>query len=193
MITKEEVILLSTYSKSELVGGLILGDCALRCSDNELRAKLTYHAAEEMNHAAYLAGALIKFGYAPIEVHDPSGEQYYARAGKPKNEVEVLAMAEAFEPIALHHYKAHTQVDGVDEVIVDTLNRIIQEEDHVSWVTQWLNNYQDKNIVEEARKRYTSIIQEVYENELKRLEKSGGMLARIAVASRQLQENESRS
>lgn len=191
IITKEEVILLSIYSKSELVGGLILGDCALRCSNNELRAKLTHHAAEEMNHAVYIADALIKLGYAPIEVHDPDGKQYYARAGEPKNEVEVLAMAEAFEPVAFHHYKAHAQVDGVDEVIVDTLIRIIREEDHVSWITQWLNNYKDKSIVEEARKRYSSIIQEVYENELGRLEKSSGVLARIAEASRRLKENES--
>ena len=96
MITPEEILLLSTYSKSELIRALILGEWAARSKDAYIRSKLTMHAAEEIGHAAYLTQALAELGSLPADVCDESGDQYYARAGRPKNEVEVLAMTEAF-------------------------------------------------------------------------------------------------
>ena len=194
MIDRDEHLLLSAYSKAELIGGMILGNFVRKTKDDELRGALTKHAAEEFNHALYVVEALEELGLEPLEVHDDSKDQYYAQAGLPKDEVELMAMTAAFEPIVIHHYNAHIQAKGTNPVVAKALQKMNDEDDeHKDWIVVWLNNYPDQKYAQSTLKRYQEVIKVAYEKELKRLEKAGGRLADIAKKSRELMANESRA
>ena len=176
----EEKKLLSSYAKSELVGGLILGEYARRAKDNFLRDKLIHHSAEEIRHASYITTLLEKNG-GSISAHDEKGSHYYAKAGFPKSEIEVLAMTEAFEPVALLHYKVYVDTKGVSDEVKNVFHKIIKEESHAGWITNWLDTQLDKSAVDEARNRYRKVIEEVYLQELERLKKLEGLVREIAI------------
>lgn len=187
MLDKDEYLLVSSYSKAELVGGLILGDFVRKTDDDYLRGALTKHAAEEFNHALYVVEALEEMGLKPLEVHDASKNQYFAEAGLPKDAVEIMAMTAAFEPAVIHHYNAHINTPGTHPALVKAMQKMNDEDDaHKDWVVEWLNDYPDQKYAQETLERYKKILIKVSKIELERLEKAGGRLAMIAEQSRKL-------
>jgi hypothetical protein len=189
MVSPEEHRLISEYSKSELVGGLILGEFARHTRDDDLRTKLTKHAAEELIHAVYWVDALAKMDLPLLEVHDEEKRQYYAKTGFPKTEIELIAMLEALETVAPQHLLAYSKLPGTHPAILEAIEKINAEEaQHNEWGPAWLDQHPDQAAVKTARDKFSALMAEAYDQELRRLDAAGGRLSDLAALARRLRE-----
>jgi len=183
-ISETELRIISSYSASELAGALIVGKAARLTKDPELRARLTLQCAEESRHAALWIETILAVGGQPAEVHDTSRSHYYARAGEFKSEIELLAFIESFEKIVPFHLSKHLARPGIHPKVQETLLAIISDESgHLSWVSRKLDAMhkgESAHEVESARKKFSQITREVYENEVSRMRQAGGELAEFA-------------
>lgn len=136
----EELRWLDFYRASELHGGLVLGRLALRVRDPRLMVRLTRHAAEEVVHSRLWAETIVAVGGKPRPVRHTYQQLYAREIGRVTSLVEVLALTQVFEQRVCRHFSVHARLPGTHPEIVETLQRMIDEEDsHLSWVKAWLD------------------------------------------------------
>jgi hypothetical protein len=185
----DELWLLSYYAASELAGGLLLGKMARWTRDAHLRAKLTWHCAEETRHAWRWTETILELGAEPLPVRDTYQSRYFAHAGLPKNNIELLAITQLFEHRVAAHYTAHLRRPDVHPLVRRTLQQLIQDEgQHIHWVGEQLERWAAEGNAREVRDalaRYGEIERDVYEHEVKMFEQRPGEVGSFAARLRE--------
>ena len=177
----DEMWLLSYYAASELAGGLLLGKLARWTAEPELRAKLTWHCAEETRHAWAWTETILDLGGAVEAVEETYQSAYLRAVGLPRNEVELLAMTQVFEQRVARHFAAHLRCSGLDPRVRRTLRQMIQDEGHhLGWVRERLERSTDdgrRENLKQALARFSEIDGRVYETQVDRFQTRPGLLA----------------
>jgi len=175
----EELWILSYYRASELAGSLLMGRLARRARGDELRARLTWHFAEEARHAWRWTEVIRRLGADPLPVGETYQSNYLGRAGVPRHEVDLLALTYVFERRVARHFALHRQLEGVHPLVRDTLATMCGEEgSHIRWIRERLDAEDDRARVEAALARYEAIDREVYREEAERFAARGWALPR---------------
>jgi bacterioferritin (cytochrome b1) len=188
-VDADELWLLSYYAASELAGGLLLGRMARWTEDAQLRARLTWHCAEETRHAWEWTETILKLGAAPQLVRDTYQSRYFTQVGMPRNNIELLAITQLFEHRVAAHFTAHLRRPDVHPLVRQTLQRLIHDEgQHIHWVRDQLDRWAAEGQAEQVRQaldRFAEIERNVYEHELRMFEQRPGELASFAARLRE--------
>jgi bacterioferritin (cytochrome b1) len=166
IIANSEISLLNFYRASELHGGLILGQMVRRTRDPELILNLTKHSAEEVMHAQLWTETIIAVGGKPAPVRDTYQTRYVEAVGTPLTMLEVLALTQVFERRVYRHFMLHLRVPGLNPIVAQTLQRMIEEErGHLSWVKHWLDDQakERRQLVRDVMRRYALADQQIYD------------------------------
>jgi hypothetical protein len=181
-LTDEEVWTLSYYRASELAGSLLMGRLARRTGDDELRARLTWHFAEEARHAWRWTEVLRLLGADPLPVTETYQSNYVARVGVPHGELEILALTYVFERRVAQHFALHRGLPGLHPLIRHTLaSMCVEEGPHLRWIRERLDahaNRVGRDRVEETVRRYEASDREVYRAEAEKFVARGWKLPR---------------
>lgn len=176
-ISQTELGLLSSYSASELVGGLILGNAARRTKDADMRYKLTLHCAEETRHGALWAEVIHALGAKPLEFHDQNRTHYFTKAGEIKTDLELLAFLQCFERLVPFHFRMHSLRKNIHPKVKETIEIMIKEEvGHLSWTKKKLDQLKEAGQgkeVDDLMGKYTDLTISVFEEEIGHMQKSG--------------------
>jgi hypothetical protein len=139
-ISAQELDWLNFYRASELHGGLVLGQIALRTRDAWLLGRLTRHSAEEVQHAELWTQTILEVGGVVRPVRSTYQRMYAEVLGPPRSVFQVLALTQIFERRVYRHFIEHARRPGTHPAVRATLHRMVEEEkDHLSWVKQWLD------------------------------------------------------
>jgi len=139
-ISEHELAILNFYRSSELHGGLILGEVARRSRDGELASQLLTHAAEEVVHARLWNDAIIAVGGVVRPVKETYQTRFAAALGAPTSILRVLVLTQVFERRVHRHFLEHYRRPGTHPFVRATLRRMIDDEQgHLSWVKNWLD------------------------------------------------------
>lgn len=170
MIDPRELDWLNFYRASELHGGLVLGQLALRVRDARLVEQLTRHAAEEVVHSELWAHTIREVGGAVHPVRRTYQTLYAEAVGPVRSLFQVLALTQVFERRVYRHFIAHARRRGTHPAVRATLLRMVDEEkDHLGWVREWLD-VQEARRGDEVRStmaHYTAIDEDIYERLLR--------------------------
>ena len=178
-ITDEELWILSYYRASELAGSLLMGRLVRTARDDELRARLTWHFAEEARHAWRWTEVIRLLGADPLPITETYQSNYLSRVGMPHHEIDLLALTYVFERRVARHFTLHRQLEGVHPLIRSTLATMCAEEGpHLRWIKDRLDAEPDRGTVDQHLARYEAIDRDVYEVEAERLAAHGWVLAR---------------
>lgn len=187
-ISKPELWILSNYAASELSGALILGARARQTDSDYIRVQCTWHCNEEMRHSLKWIGLIQKLGGMALEIHDKEGDHYYARAGIPKTDLDLLAFVHVFERRVPFHLSLHAARPNTHQLVKELIAELVKDENaHLAWMREELKRRIAQGSEEEisnALERHAKIEQEVYEEHIKMLEKNGGELADFATSIR---------
>jgi hypothetical protein len=182
-ISDEELWELSYYRASELAGSLLMGRLARRARDDELRARLTWHFAEEARHAWRWTEVIRTLGADPVAVDETYQSNYLARVGIPSDEVELLALTYVFERRVAQHFALHRSLPDLHPLIRDTLASMCGEEGpHLRWIRERLDaeatrlGRVGRDRVEGTIRRYEAIDREVYRAEARKFVARGWKL-----------------
>ena len=185
-ISDNDIWILSYYRESELAGGLVMGRLSQETEDDELRAKLTEHCAEETRHAWLWTETLQKLGAQPRRVSETYQTRYQRRLGAPRNMLDVLALTQVFERRVVRHFKAHLSWPGTHPVIAETLQTMIEDEaGHISWVREWLDDYgalHGKAVVQAKLRAYEAADREIYAEVMEWRDRLGDLVRCDAVS-----------
>lgn len=179
-VSDNDIWILSYYRESELAGSLVMGRLSQETDDDELRAKLTEHCAEEARHASLWSDTIIELGALPRRVRETYQTRYQARLGAPRTMLDVLALTQVFERRVVRHFTAHLSWAGTHPVIQRTLRTMIADEaGHISWVRDWLDGYaarHGKIVVQSKLREYEAVDREVYAEVMGWRERMGELL-----------------
>jgi hypothetical protein len=179
-ISEEELWELSYYRASELAGSLLMGRLARRVSDAELRARLTWHFAEEARHAWRWTEVIRQLGADPVPVAETYQSNYLSRVGIPTDELDILALTYVFERRVAQHFALHRSLPGIPPLVRDTLASMCGEEGpHLRWIRERLDREAERAgraSVDEAIQRYEAIDREVYLAEARKFAARGWKL-----------------
>jgi hypothetical protein len=181
-ISDEELWELSYYRASELAGSLLMGRLARRARDDELRARLTWHFAEEARHAWRWTEVIRLLGADPVPVDDTYQSNYLARVGIPTDELELLALTYVFERRVAQHFALHRTLPDLHPLVRETLASMCGEEGpHLRWIRERLDaeaGRVGKERVYAAIHRYEAIDRDVYRAEAEKFADRGWKLPR---------------
>ncbi len=178
-ITDEELWILSYYRASELAGSLLMGRLARKARDDELRARLTWHFAEEARHAWRWTEVIRLLGADPLPIDETYQSNYLGRTGMPRDQIELLALTYVFERRVARHFTLHRQLEQVHPLIRSTLAAMCAEEGpHLRWIKDRLDAETDQASVDEKLARYEEVDREVYRIEAERFAERGWVLPR---------------
>lgn len=178
-ITDEELWILSYYRASELAGSLLMGRLARTATDDELRARLTWHFAEEARHAWRWTEVIRLLGADPLPIAETYQSSYLGRVGIPRSEIELLALTYVFERRVARHFALHRQLEEVHPLIRATLASMCGEEGpHLRWIKDRLDAEPDRAGVTATLARYDAVDREVYRLEAERFAERGWVLPR---------------
>lgn len=188
-ITESELWILSNYAASELSGALIVGARARQTDSDYIRAQCTWQCDEEMGHALKWLNLIKKLGGVPLEVHDKEGVHYFARAGMPKSDDELMSFVHVFERRVPFHLRLHAARPTTHPLTKKVIAEMIEdEESHLSWIRDEMKRRFDEGKYEKlnaALKRHARIEREVYGEYIDLLESMGGELAQFATSIRE--------
>lgn len=188
-IPESELWILSNYAASELSGALILGARARQTDDDYIRTQCIWHCHEEMGHSLLWIGLIQKLGGKPLEVHDKEGDHYYARAGMPKSDIDLMSFVHVFERRVPFHLSQHAARPNIHPLVKKLIARLVQDEEmHLAWILKEIKKRVEGGQEQEmfaSLERHAKIEQEVYEEYLKLLASQGGALAKFAEALRE--------
>jgi hypothetical protein len=182
-VSPDEIWLLSYYAASELVGGLLFGKLARWTSDPSLRARLTWHCAEETRHAWAWTETVLDVGGSIVPVDETYQSEYLREAGLPRGEVELLALTQVFEQRVARHFAAHLRCPALHPRVQQTLRQMIQDEgSHLGWVRDRLGrNPGDASAVARELARFAEIDRRVYARQIARFRGRPGLRPLVAV------------
>lgn len=166
-ISAQELDWLNFYRASELHGGLVLGQLALRVRDGELMAQLTRHSAEEVVHAQLWADTIFEVGGTLRPVRRTYQARYAEHVGAIGSMFQVLALTQVFERRVYRHFIEHARRSGTHPAVRATLERMVEEEKHhLSWVKHWLDEQalRRPDVVRQTLEAYTELDNRVYQS-----------------------------
>lgn len=176
-LSDEEIWHLSYYRASEMAGAVVMNKMAARAGDDELRARLTWHFAEEARHAWRWTELLRVLGADPIEVEETYQSNYFRSVGIPRNEIELLAITWVFERRVAWLFAMHRRWPQVHPSIRAVLDDMCSEESpHLHWIHDRLAARQAKGSDDSIAAlivEYEEIDERVARGELKRLAAAG--------------------
>lgn len=176
-MTTTERILISQYAASELAGALLLGKWARKTKDAYLRAKYTWHCAEEARHAWLWTELLQQESKTPTESHDEQGDQYFFFAKEVQDDIDFLAFVHVYEWRVPFHLSVHLKAKDLSEPTKKLMQQLIKEEGaHLSWIADYLQEEQRKSNsrIAEAITKFGEIEERTYKEHILRLQKCGG-------------------
>jgi len=180
--------LLSFYRHSEISGALFFGRLARSWKPGPIQRDMTYHFADESQHARHWTRALEDMGSGPVKIASAYQDLYLEAAGLPANVMEVLAITQVFEVRVIGQYLAHSKAPELHPVIGGTIQTIMKDEKwHIQWVGKALQGFEaeyGKDHVAATIKRYRAADEEVYR---KTLEEHGERLKDVLQAKRYLE------
>ena len=151
---------LNWYRQSELEGALLLGRMVRIANDSFLVQKLTRHAADEAQHAAIWAEAIIESGLPTIRIFRSYQSLYGDHGGMPIGMQEVLAFTQIFERRVHKRFTAELHQGDLPVPARKAFEIMITDEsDHLEWVLVWLRTQADS---EALLQKYQSIDLAVY-------------------------------
>jgi rubrerythrin len=165
MISESELWVLSYYRASELAGALLFGRLARRTRNDELRVFLTQHFAEEAHHAWLWTETIGRVGKTPLPLTETYQSAYGREIGLPSSMPEVLLLTEVFEGRIRFQFQRHAAMPDVHEVVKQTLLQMLDEEEkHVGWVMQRLEEYAASGEIDlpRLREQYQRIDERIY-------------------------------
>lgn len=186
-LTDEELWTLSYYRASEMAGAVVMNRMAARAEDDELRARLTWHFAEEARHAWRWTEVIRLLGCDPLPVKETYQSNYFSRVGIPHDEIELLAITYVFERRVAWHFTLHRRLPGLHPLIAATLATMCSEESpHLHWIRDRLDAYAEsgdrqRERVEGLLHSYEAIDREVARAELERFVERGWELPAFAL------------
>lgn len=167
MISENERWLLSFYRTSEISGSLFFGRLAKSLKPGAIQHDMTRHYADEAMHAWYWTECLARLGVEPMALGDAYQDQYLAAAGMPVNLMEILAITQVFERRVINQYATHSRVEGIDDVVRQTIERIVEDEKwHIRWIRDALKSMEPeygKETIDDTIERFLQADREVYE------------------------------
>jgi demethoxyubiquinone hydroxylase (CLK1/Coq7/Cat5 family) len=166
-VSAQELDWLNFYRASELHGGLVLGQLALRVRDGELMAQLTRHSAEEVVHAQLWADTILEVGGTLRPVRRTYQARYADEIGAIGSMFQVLALTQVFERRVYRHFIEHARRPGTHAAVRATLERMVEEEKHhLSWVKHWLDEQSLKrpDVVRQTMEDYVALDNRVYQS-----------------------------
>lgn len=170
MISENELWMLSFYRMSEISGSLFFGRLARSMKAGPIQNDMTKHFADEAQHAYLWTSCLEKLDVKPIRIKSAYQDQYLEAAGMPVNLMEVLAITQIFERRVISQYAVHSQVEGLDPLIRETLMRIMEDEKwHIEWIRKALHDMEKqygRDLVETTVERFRKADREVYKQTL---------------------------
>jgi len=166
MLSENELWLLSFYRSSEISGALFFGRLAQSIKSGPIQHDMTKHFADESTHAWLWTDCIDRLGARPLKLRQVYQDQYIAAAGMPTNIMEVLAITQVFELRVISQYSVHSQAQGLDPIIGETLHRIMEDEKwHIEWIRDALHemeNQHGKELVENTIRKFKEADREVY-------------------------------
>ena len=156
-VNEFESKLINLYAEAEFLGALNLGNFAKYVFDPYLKTKLVWHSLEEMRHAFILYDFLKKTNSEFIRLPLPE------KGGFPsfymsytEDLIDFLVMIHLFELRAPFSYKWLILCTKNPEIIRISNQLIKDEEPHLSWIREFLQDQQKKGnkLVEEAFRKY---------------------------------------
>jgi bacterioferritin (cytochrome b1) len=166
MLSENELWLLSFYRSSEISGALFFGKLAQSIKSGPIQHDMTKHFSDEATHAWYWTKCIDTLGAKPLKLRQVYQDQYIEAAGMPANIMEVLAITQVFELRVISQYSVHSQVQGLDPVIGETLHRIMEDEKwHIEWIRDALHemeNQHGQELVEKTLRKFKEADREVY-------------------------------
>lgn len=172
-----EYQMVSQYSATELAGALLIGRQARITTDAYLRAKYTWHCAEEARHADMWMELLVNNGLEPLSVHDSEGDQYFSYAKECQDDIDFLAFVHVYEWRVPFHLALHAQLPGITEPTRELMLQLVQEEGaHLSWVAEYLEKQQasGNERVAQAVQHFGEIEERTYKQDIERMQQAGG-------------------
>lgn len=188
LIPESELWILSSYVASELSGALILGARARQTDSDFIRAQCTWHCHEEMQHSLKWVSLLKKLGGTPLAIHDREGDHYYARAGMPKSDIDLLAFVHVFERRVPFHLSLHAARPGTHGLVKELIAQLIEDEEaHLAWMQREISKRMAGGGQEmgAALKRHAHIEQVVYDEYINLLASKGEELSQFAETLRE--------
>jgi demethoxyubiquinone hydroxylase (CLK1/Coq7/Cat5 family) len=165
-IDPRELGWLNFYRASELHGGLVLGQLALRVREPRLIDELTRHSAEEVVHARLWTDTILAVGGTPRPVRRTYQARYAELLGGVRSLFQVLALTQVFERRVYRHFTAHERRPGTHPAVRATLARMLEEEKgHLSWVRDWLEEQEARRpgVVQRTLAGYAAVDRQVYD------------------------------
>lgn len=181
-ISKFEIFIINRYAASELAGSILLGKMARKLTNHSLVVNLTRHCMEEARHAFIWYELIKKINIPIMEMRDSQGKDYFSHVNETGDIVEFLAFTHIFEQRVPFHFSIHAKWTK-NLHVKEVLEMLIPEEKpHLAWIKVYLEKEIEKgNIkVKEALERFAKLEQDLYYEDLEKLEKTGGEAADYA-------------
>jgi hypothetical protein len=171
MTDENELWVLSFYRVSEISGALFFGRLAQSMKPGQIQLDMTKHFSDEAMHAWYWTRCIENLGLQPLKLDMAYQDQYIAAAGMPANLMEVLALTQVFEKRVIRQYSLHSQIEGLQPAVKDTLKTIMEDEKwHIEWIHKTLQEMEaeyGRDHIEETLKRYSQADETVYQKTMK--------------------------
>lgn len=169
IINDNDLWAISYYRSSELAGSLLMGRMARQVRDGELRARLTWHFAEEARHAWRWTEVIRRLGADPLLITETYQSNYFSEVGIPKNDLELLAITQVFEKRVAYHFSLHRKRENTHPLIKEMLgNMCCDEGPHIRWIREKLDEMAKSGKADEVTKKlkkFEAIDKKVYVKE----------------------------
>lgn len=170
LVDEKEIWALSYYRASELSGALLMGRWARRAKDDELRARMTWHCAEEARHAWRWTELIRQLGANPLYIPDSYQSNYFSDVGIPKDDIEFLMITHVFEKRVAQHFTDHKKRKGTHPLVKKLLTTMIEDEGpHLRWVRKHLDQLIKQGHgkkIEKQLKLYEKVDYEAYRKQV---------------------------
>ncbi len=163
MISDTERYILSYYRACELAGARLFAKLAFVTEIDDIRTPLTHHCLEEAEHAWLWTKTLRDLGATPEKVTQTYQTEYGKEYGMPSTALEILCLTQVFERRTLKHFKEHRDMEDVHPRVREALQEMIEDEEgHLSWVRERLDEYEDQEEIESTMEEFLEVDENVY-------------------------------
>lgn len=81
----------------------------------------------------------------------------------PSTALEILCLTQVFERRTLKHFKEHRDMEDVHPRVREALQEMIEDEEgHLSWVRERLDEYEDQEEIESTMEEFLEVDENVY-------------------------------
>lgn len=177
-----EIKLVRQYAITEIAGGIILGQYALKSDNSFVRSSLTYHAFDEFKHGWLWTEFLGKKG---VGVEGAKGRNdYFDFIAAQNDEVNFLAAVHIYELRVPFHFGSHMQISRINPELKEVMGKIRDDErHHLGWIRDYLTKKMEtqRDHVLNAIKKSEALEYETYTRYLTHIKQYGDYFAELAL------------